>query len=376
MKKQKTKKPNTEKSAFRNWISPSLMDTYLKPFCIDTKERKFFEKKLLTMALKERVSFIASLYTNYAPKDYPQSLTLLMNLVRSEHLQGFNLWPACHYIQINGLLFFEPSMEALCELTQKFTAEFAIRPFIKKDPVKTIEYLMSLKSHPNEHVRRWVSEGTRPKLPWGEKLDFMMQNPDYSFKILGPPLIFDHSLYVQKSVANHLNDLSTLYPNEVLNFLKYHKENPQSANIRGLEFITKTALRTLIKQGYAPAFELLGYKKENPLNPRLKAQKYEIKKQNIKIGQYLEFSLQLKNTSRKAQNYVLFYKIYFVSKNKKESFKLYKTKTGYLEAGESILIERKHSFRPITTKKYYPGLHYLSWVVNGVETKKSNFKLS
>ena len=106
------------------------------------------------------------------------------------------------------------SMQAQHTLTQLFSAEFSIRPFIEKYEKESLEILRTWARDPSEHVRRLVSEGTRPRLPWGARLRSFQKNPAPVIALL-ELLKDDESLYVRRSVANNLNDIGKDHP-EVL----------------------------------------------------------------------------------------------------------------------------------------------------------------
>jgi 3-methyladenine DNA glycosylase AlkC len=128
---------------------------------------------------------------------------------------GWLQWPVGHFIATRGLDDFELSFQTMVELTQRFSSEFAVRPFVEKYPERTIAALRNLTGHPSPHVRRWCSEGTRPRLPWGKRLDALVADPSPLWPIL-EALKDDPSPYVRKSVANSLNDIGKDHPDLLL----------------------------------------------------------------------------------------------------------------------------------------------------------------
>ena len=104
----------------------------------------------------------------------------------------------------------------------------------------------------NEHVRRLASEGSRPRLPWSFRLEQMQADPTLAAVILDN-LKADDSLYVRKSVANHLNDITKDHPEWVLDLIEgWSLDNKHTA------WIAKHALRSLIKQGNQRALAIIG----------------------------------------------------------------------------------------------------------------------
>ena len=69
--------------------------------------------------------------------------------------------------------------------------------------------------HDSYHVRRLVSEGTRPRLPWGIGLT---SDPARPLPLLDR-LYGDRARFVTRSVANHLNDIGKKTPDAVIDRL-------------------------------------------------------------------------------------------------------------------------------------------------------------
>lgn len=146
---------------------------------------------------------------------------------------------------------FEAAMRAQYELTQRFSAEFSIRPFLIREPQRTLERLAQWTTDPSAHVRRLCTEGTRPRLPWAMRLPGFVKDPRPALPIL-EALKDDPSLYVRRSVANHLGDIA-----------KDHAELVYSICERWLEgaskerrWVIRHALRHPAKKGVAAALQL------------------------------------------------------------------------------------------------------------------------
>ncbi|MDZ7819313.1 MAG: DNA alkylation repair protein [Aliarcobacter sp.] len=123
------------------------------------------------------------------------------------------------FVEVFGLDDFDESMKALEVFTQDSSSEFAIRQFILKYENETMNQMKLWAKSPNEHLRRLSSEGCRPRLPWAIALPKFKQNPEKPLEII-ELLKNDKSLYVQKSVANNLNDISKDNPQIVIDFVK------------------------------------------------------------------------------------------------------------------------------------------------------------
>ena len=165
------------------------------------------------------------------------------------------LWPAGKYIARRGRADSERALAALHAITQRFTAEFAIRPLIVQHPVLFFTTLQRWTADPSAHVRRLVSEGSRTRLPWGLRLQSLLGDPNPTLSLPLPlPLQEDPSDCVRRSVANHLNDIAKNQPALVATGVQEHL--PDAPAARGA--LLKHASRTLVKQGHAPPLHAWG----------------------------------------------------------------------------------------------------------------------
>ncbi len=129
----------------------------------------------------------------------------------SDGLHGWIVWPLGEFVARRGLAEPERALAALHALTQRLTAEFAIRPLIVAHPALVFATLQRWARDPSAHVRRLVSEGSRPRLPWGLRLQALVADPTPTLPLLAA-LQDDPSDYVRRSVANHLNDIAKDHP--------------------------------------------------------------------------------------------------------------------------------------------------------------------
>ncbi len=322
-----------------------------------------FEKvilKLTPLELKARVRLLSETLNKHLPASFPQAVELLLNSLKKETLKGFDLWPYTHYVQTYGTEHFAESLDALRTLTPFFTSEFAIRPFLKLYTSESLDYLTHCAKHENAHVRRWSSEGSRPRLPWGERLDILIKQPQLTLPIL-EILKYDTELYVRKSVANHLNDIAKDNPDVVIKCLtRWNKECPQKHKEK-MNWITRHAMRTLIKNGNRPALKLIGASH----NIKLKLAKLQMNKNSFRIGDHLAFDFLLRSQSKKPQKLIIDYVIHHQKSGGKTSAKVFKLKTVELLPGQTLQISKKHSLKPVTTRKYYLGKHRLEIQING-----------
>lgn len=337
------------------------------------KHHKSFNQKKFVMEvidenwerkeLKERMRHTTNKIGEHLNLPYDDQLKILKLIAPNYNgLQGM-LFP--DFVLVYGQDDYKTSIKALELFTQYSTAEFAIRPFIEKYPDKTLNQLFKWSNHKNEHLRRLASEGTRPKLPWASPLKDFIKDPSPCLPIL-ENLKADESLYVKKSVANHLNDISKNQPELVLQICKkWHGKNIHT------NWIVKHALRTLLKQGNKKALSIFG------LND---AQNIEIKNlklshNTIKIGEYIYFEFDIMNNSKVKRDLRLEYKIEYVKANGNTSHKVFQISEFSLKANSIKSFKRKQWFKELTTRKHYPGTHKITLIVNGEEKKSIDLKL-
>lgn len=334
------------------------------------KEFTRVHQELEALELKPRVLLIRDRLYSHLPKDYKTSLNILLESLKTKSLSGFDLWPYTEYIQTYGLDHPELSLKALRQITSLFTGEFAVRPFLKKHPQQTLAFLEDCSRSKNLHVRRWASEGSRPRLPWGERLHEFVADPSPTLVIL-ENLKHDPELYVRKSVANHLNDIAKDHPEVVTGVLKKWQQEAPAEQQKNVDWILRHALRTLIKQGHPKALSLIGA----ATDVKIKVADLKLGKNKLRMNQKLEFSFQIQSQSKKPQKLVVDYIIHHFKANQETSAKVFKLKSLTLAAGDKVEIKKNHSLKPITTRRYYSGTHILEIQVNGRVYARSEWQL-
>lgn len=372
------KKKASEETAFKNWINKDLvmrMAGHIQKHDpnFDVKSFVALSSRLAPLELKPRVRLIRDELKAHLPKDYKTALAILLKSLLEpkkglEPLSGFDLWPFTEFVQSFGLEHTKISLNALYELTQAFTAEWAVRPFLVHHEKETLAQLTKWTADKNKHVRRWVSEGTRPRLPWGEHLKHFIKDPTQTMRLL-EKLKYDDELYVRKSVANHLNDISKDHPAlAVKTAARWKKEAPEKHQAK-IDWIIKHALRSLLKKGDTSALKLLGYE----VAAKVQLKKLSLKHSKVPIGGSLEFSLEL--LSPRPTKVMVDYIIHHQKAHGKTSAKVFKLTAKPLPGKKSLTIQKKHSFKIITTRVYYPGKHFLEIMVNGQMLGKVAFEL-
>ncbi|MEW9922123.1 hypothetical protein AB2B41_21155 [Marimonas sp. MJW-29] len=259
----------------------------------------------------------------------------------------------------------ERALDLIYEATQRFSMEFYVRPFLNRWPEETLARMAVWVGDENYHVRRLVSEGTRPRLPWAKAVSL---SPDQTVPLLDR-LHADPTRYVTRSVANHLNDLAKTEPELVCNLLRDWRERGRQA-ARELAWMTKHALRTLVKQGHVGALEVLGYRADVPVaaDLRLGASRYV-------IGQKLAIECRL--SARQDLPVLVDYRMIFARPGGKTAEKVFKLKTARIVAGETLTLSKQHTLKgDATTFTLHPGAHRVVLQVNGQDVAEAGFELA
>lgn len=326
------------------------------------------------LELKERVLLMAHALRARLPPAYPEAVQILVDSLNEElgleegmFNDGFHLMPVARFVEEFGLDHWRESMAAINAITRRHTGEFAIRPFIEQYPEATLTLLAEWARSDNVHVRRLVSEGIRPRLPWASQLRPFIADPQPVLDLL-ELLRDDEAVYVQKSVGNNLNDIAKDHPERVLDMAaRWLRESPTD-NTRA---IVKRALRTLEKANHPHALELLGYTGGG----KIKLVDFYLDESEIPIGDSLTFTVAVRNTDSRPHMLTLNYALHLVRKNGGRNVKVFKLGTFELGAGAAREITKSQSFQPVTVRRYYPGTHQIDVVVNGLEKGSAAFVL-
>ena len=333
--------------------------------------------ELETLEMKPRVRFLREALRAQLPTDYPRALRILLRAAREADLEGFVVWPFSDFVQTYGLEHVTLSLDGLRELTSRFSSEFAVRPFLTQHPRSTVAYLERCARARDVDVRRWASEGSRPRLPWGERLQALVKDPSPTARIL-EALKFDPELYVRKSVANHLNDITKDHPERVIELLtRWQKEAKLSANrsvthSAQINWIVHRSLRSLIKAGHPGALRLIGV----GVDPRIELTTLKLSALALKLGDRLEFGFKVRSRARQPQKLVIDYIVHFMKANQSTSPKVFKLKTLELPGGAEIHVTKSHHLKRITTRVYHAGAHRLEIQINGKVVAAAQWKLS
>ena len=345
-------------------------------------EESFFQRAcrdLDSLELKQRSEQIYRTLCEELPSDFPAAAAILRASLHPncdgnasgqgaslDGIQGWLIMPMAEYVGRKGSGHLELALELLKEMTMRFTSEFGIRHLWLSHPEKVMSIVQHWTNHENEHVRRLVSEGSRPRLPWGMQLPDLIKHPQRTWKLL-ESLRDDPSAYVRKSVANHLNDNARDHPNLVLDLAhQWHADAPPER-----QRLLRHALRNLLKQGHSRALALYQL-----TPPRLIAVDLHLPSAKVARGDDLHFSLEIKSAACEPQRIRLDIVMHYLKANGRLTQKVFRWKDITLAAGDSHRAERKQSFREITTRVYHPGAHRLEIKANGEVVAGQDFELS
>lgn len=319
-----------------------------------------FDDEWQARELKARMSHIRYCLHEVLNLPFTEAVPVLCNA--APEFGGFEAMFFPDYIEAYGQDQWDVSLPALEWLTRFSSSEFAVRPFIIADQERMMAQMYRWAEDDNYHVRRLASEGCRPRLPWAQALPEFKKNPLPILPVL-EKLKADESDYVRRSVANNLNDIAKDNAQVTIEWANANKGNSDHT-----DWIIKHGCRTLLKQAERQVLQLFGYENAEALDIK----NLKVEKDLISIGEHLEFSFELTSISEELGKLRLEYEIGYLKANGKHSYKVFKISEGeYKEKDKTFY--RRQSFKPMTTRKHYPGLHWLKIKVNGVEKQSLSF---
>lgn len=328
--------------------------------------RKVMNKDFAGMEWKERMQHTTAILHQYMPAKFPAAARILTRLIRQIRKDGWNggleFMFLPDYVATHGLDHFEASTTALEEITQFISAEFAVRPFLLKYGRQMLDVMIRWSEHPHYAVRRLASEGSRPRLPWAMAIPSLKKDPAPLFPLL-ENLKADPHEWVRRSVANHINDIAKDHPHIVLQFARNWKNTGPET-----DGIIRHGSRTLLKQGHPEILAYFGLD-----DTGIVWEDFLIHTPKVKEHDRLRFSCTIRNQTKKPVIIRLEYAVHFLRANGSLSPKVFKISERSYAPGESVTLTREHSFKPITTRTYYQGLHKVSLIINGREKTTEEF---
>ncbi|MEN0041262.1 MAG: DNA alkylation repair protein, partial [Pseudomonadota bacterium] len=348
--------------------------------------KKFDRNQFVTLAsdgldaleLKERPSQITDALESTLGNDFNTACDMLLAALHPHDAEplsgqstdergiaGWPIMPMADWVARRGLDAPERSLAVLKEMTKRFSAEFAIRHYFVAHPQTTLEKAMEWTRDENEHVRRLASEGSRPRLPWGIRLNGFVDDPAPLLPLL-TALRDDESEYVRRSVANNLNDIARDHSDLVAQIAANWLADAPHDRVR----LVRHACRSLIKAGHQSTLQALGYGK-----PEVEIAEFTVTPDAIKLGESITITVELESTAKTEQGLIVDFAMHHRMANGSTSRKVFKWKDVTVAPGESATWTKKVAVKPVTTRNHYPGEHLVELLINGESLGKRSFDL-
>ena len=345
---------------FKDEISPQLVKALAGSLAAawpDFPEEGFVAQAgsgLEPLALLARVGHVAAALRQALPDAFPTAAAVVHRALEAPDVTGWMTLPLGYYVADHGLAQPDVALPLLAALSPRFSSEGPIRPFIELHPEVTFGYLRRWATDPDPHLRRLVTEGTRPRLPWAPHLRGFIADP-------GPTLEFldllhdDESEYVRRSVANHLNDIAKDHPDLAVRTARRW----QSTGTPGSAWVIRHGLRTLVKQGHPQALALLGFDRPDGVS----VTGLTVSPEELPIGAATLLSFTVATTS--SARLVIDYAVHHAGATGTRRPKVFKLTTRTVDPGRPQTITRRHPFRESSVRRLYPGPHRIDLQVNG-----------
>ena len=317
------------------------------------------------LEMKDRINLVADAIAAALPGDSCTKLAVIAAVAAQGEFADFAAWPLCSFIERHALDNPEAALTAMATVTEAFSCEFAIRPYLTNHFELAMEHVRSWTTSPSEHVRRLASEGTRPRLPWGPNVPQISADASHGLGVL-ESLRHDSSETVRRSVANHLNDIAKTDPEMVISTLRRWADEP-ATNMA----MVRHALRSLVKAGDAGAMEVLGF----TTNPNIDVAHFTVAPNELSLGTSLELTATITSLAAVDQHVVVDFVVHHVLANGDTSPKVFKWSTPTIGAHETIILTKKRRIATASTRRYYAGHHVVALQVAGTVRAESGFTL-
>lgn len=331
---------------------------------------------LPNLELTQRIEHIAQVLGGHLDEDFAVAAAQIERSLpppldpdlEDDDFGDFIIAPFGQYVVDRGLApeHLDVSLSLIREITKRFSMERTIRAFLNEYPTETMERLAQWSTDDNYHVRRLVSEGTRPLLPWAPRVGLDVEE---TLPLLDR-LHADPTRYVTRSVANHLNDIAKTRPELVIETLQRWRSLGEQ-NDAELRWMETHALRTLVKQGHQDALEFLGF----VAAPEIEVAPIEFVVETVAIDTAVEFSVDI--SANADVRLLVDYEIAFPTITGRTRTKVFKLNQLELAAGETVTVRKRHPLRGnASTFTLCPGTHTLTVQVNGTKYREAEFVLT
>jgi 3-methyladenine DNA glycosylase AlkC len=327
------------------------------------------------LGLLPRARHVARALDDHLPRDYPAALEVVLRSLgppaaatSGGGMASFVYLPYVYWVAERGLGHLDDSVRAMHAITQRFSFEFGLRPFVERHPREMRAVLERWCDDPSPHVRRLVSEGLRPRLPWAARLTVFERDPRPVIALL-ERLRDDPDPVVRRSVANHLNDLGRADPALLVEVCTRWARDAPPERLR----LVRHALRTLVARGDPHALRVLGYGSR----ARVTLRDASIVPARVPIGDAVRVCFELASTVRRPQRVLVDLRVtYAGARAGVVRTKVFKLDAGELGPGGSMVFSRRLSLRQMSTRTHHPGLHRVEALVNGVPYEVGTFEVT
>ena len=308
------------------------------------------------LELLARADLLAERLVTTLPARFDEAAAVLWGGLEAPTFTGWMTLPCGMFVPKRGLAEPEVALPLLAGLTPRWSAEFPIRPFIERHPTLTYDHLHRWTGHDDEHVRRLVSEGTRPRLPWAPVLRGLVADPGPNIPLLDA-LVDDPSAYVRRSVANHLNDISKDHPDLAVELAERWAGRGDTG-----AWVARHGLRTLVKRGDRRALAVVGADADVPVE----LVELSVDRREVAIGESVTFGLVVRAPAGSVGcDAIIDYRVHFAGTRAAKAPKVFKLTRRRLEPGRPVEITRAHRFEHVSIRRIHPGPHRIDIQVNG-----------
>lgn len=321
-----------------------------------------FDEQWPERELKQRMAHIRSCLHLALSLPYEEAIAYLTAVTHD--FGDFSALFFPDYVAAYGLENWDVSIKAMAYFTRFSSSELAVRPFIVQDQSAMMAQMYRWSEDDNYHVRRLACEGCRPRLPWAMALPAFKKQPAAIMPII-EALKCDPSEYVRRSVSNNLNDIAKDNPQTVLAWSKKNLGHSDET-----DWIIKRGCRTLLKQAHPQALALFSYLPADQIS----VDQLALSMDSLAIGEAFNFTFRVQSTQSSLGLLRVEYGIDFVKANGKLSRKIFQVADSD-HSDATRIFSRKHSFRQMSTRKHYPGVHRLAILINGEEKASLPFEL-
>lgn len=360
-------------AALKDSVDAAVVDELARRFAaVDERfdARGFTDRTapgLAGLELKARIELIArELWRALGDRSPAASLACLVEVARAEPpVDGWAAWPLATVVELLGPSHPSEALDAMEHVTKRMSCEFAVRPFLRDHYDATYARLLELTDHDDERVRRLPSEGTRPRLPWGTKVQRLLDDPRPGLALLHR-LRHDPSETVRRSVANHLNDVAKVHPELVVDTVAAWMDEPETDRR-----MVAHGLRTLVKRGEPGALGVLGFTTE----PQVAVERFEVSPAVVEIGAPITLAADLASMGVGPQRLVVDFVVHHVNASGATSPKVFKWSVVELGPGERCALTKQRMIQQASTRTYRAGTHRVELQVSGRVVAASAFEL-